>query len=705
MSFPALDAATRHFTNGAPRSFAVSPSGSTVFFLRTASAADKVLHLWAIDVDDEGATERLVVDVSALLADAGEIPEAERQRRERMRESAVGITAFSLDSSGSLVTFALAGTLYVADTVGEAPARRLGTDEGVIDPRLDPTGARVAYVQGNELRVIEVATAAVTVVRAVDEGMTIGLANYVAAEELDRYRGHWWSPDGQSLAYEVADNQALETIYIFDPKTPTVAPSSRQYPKAGTANPRLELGFWHVDGSATTAAVDFATYDYLVTVSWPTAEGLLITLMTRDHRDQVVGLVNATSGAFAELWRAHDDVFLEWTSGLPTFTPDNRLLVAYVDHTVDTYRVAVVANGVATPFTPAQLQIAAVVGVTDDALLVVADQDATTVVSARVGFDGTVEIAGSPHSVTRALDGTPGGLIVSALMEMDTVETTFVVHQSGREPLPIPSNAQTPLDATPPVKPVVQLLTAGPDELAVAVLFPTTRDATTRGLPIIMAPYGGPHFRLVVGAGRAFAQEQYLADQGFCVVVADGRGTGGRGPAWDRSIRDRLGSLPVIDQVAALDAVVAAFGDLVDPTRVGVRGWSFGGYLAARCVLERPDRFHAAIAGAPVTDFAWYDTGYTERYLGHPDVDTAGYRDADLLKFAPNLERPLLFIHGYNDDNVLFAHTQLLSDALLAAGKPHRVIGLSGVTHMPTDPVVAEHLTNIQLAFFRETLA
>lgn len=704
LSFPALNAVTNRFSSGAPRSFVVAPSGETVYFLRTAAATDRVLHLWAIDLDAEGASERLVVDVGSLVSDTTDIPEAERQRRERMRESAAGITAFSLDATGTLVTFALAGALYVADASGATPPRHIGDIEGAIDPRIDPTGQRIAYVVGNELRVVTIATADVTTVCAVPEHWTVGLANYVAAEELERYRGHWWSPDGQTLAYETADNSALETIWIADPKDPRVTPTSRQYPKAGTRNPAIALHFWHVDGTTAQAAIDTAAYEYLVTVSWPTEAGLLVTMMARSHRDQVVGLIDTTTGLFTELYRDHNESFLEWIGGLPAFTPDGRLLVAFVDTEADTYRVAVVRDGDAHPFTPVGFQVATVVDITDDALLVVGSSDATSTVSARVAFDGTSEVAGSEASITRTVDGRVGGLKVSVLMDIASVETTYVVTAPDRELVVIPSFATTPLAATPPVAPEVHLRTYGPDALAVAILFPSAPEAWPGTLPIIMSPYGGPHHQRVIGAGRAYAEDQYLADQGFCVIVADGRGTGGRGPAWDRSVVARLGELAVIDQVNALDGALAEFGDRLDATRVGVRGWSFGGYLAARCVLERPDRFHAAVAGAPVTDWAWYDTGYTERYLGHPDYEVAAYREANLVAMAPQLERPLLFLHGYLDDNVLFAHTQQLSDALLAAGKAHRVIGFSGVTHMPSDPVVAEHMTSLIVDFFRETL-
>jgi dipeptidyl-peptidase-4 len=219
-----------------------------------------------------------------------------------------------------------------------------------------------------------------------------------------------------------------------------------------------------------------------------------------------------------------------------------------------------------------------------------------------------------------------------------------------------------------------------------------------------MDPYGGPHAQRVLASGRMFLEAQWLADQGFCVVVADGRGTPGRGTAWERSILDEFASVTLDDQVAALDAVAAAYPDDVDLARVGITGWSYGGYLSALAVLQRPDVFHAAVAGAPVTEWRLYDTCYTERYLGDPNARPEVYDRNSLLPLAPKLERPLMLIHGLADDNVVAAHTLRLSSALLAAGRAHTVLPLSGVTHMTSQEVVAENLKLLQVKFLKDAL-
>ena len=212
----------------------------------------------------------------------------------------------------------------------------------------------------------------------------------------------------------------------------------------------------------------------------------------------------------------------------------------------------------------------------------------------------------------------------------------------------------------------------------------------------------------MVRAGFAYYTSQWFADQGFAVVVADGRGTPGRGSDWERAVYRDLAGPVLDDQIDALHAAAEQHPEL-DLSRVAIRGWSFGGYLAALAVLRRPDVFHAAIAGAPVTDWRLYDTHYTERYLGTPQDEPEAYDRTSLsprstARRPTGPTRPLLLIHGLADDNVVAAHTLQLSSALLAAGRPHQVLPLSGVTHMTPQEVVAENLLRLQLDFLRQSL-
>jgi dipeptidyl-peptidase-4 len=276
------------------------------------------------------------------------------------------------------------------------------------------------------------------------------------------------------------------------------------------------------------------------------------------------------------------------------------------------------------------------------------------------------------------------------------------VHRGGVATAAIASLAEEP--SLP--HPAPRFIEAGPAGIRTAVLFPSWHQPGTP-LPVLLDPYGGPGAPRVVKSASIFLSSQWFAEQGFAVVVADGRGTPGRGPAWDRTIAGDFATGILEDQVTALTAAAGQFTDL-DTTRVGIRGWSFGGYLSALAVLRRPDVFHAAVAGAPPTDFRLYDTHYTERYLGHPDASPAAYEVSSILgdpqRAVKNQVRPLLIIHGLADDNVFVAHSLRLSSALLAAGYPHQVLPLSGITHMTSQETVAENMLLLQVAFLKEAL-
>jgi len=241
----------------------------------------------------------------------------------------------------------------------------------------------------------------------------------------------------------------------------------------------------------------------------------------------------------------------------------------------------------------------------------------------------------------------------------------------------------------------------GPQRLPAALLLPFGREPDGP-VPVLLSPYGGPGFRRVVRWRGMYRMEQWFADRlGIAVLTIDGRGTPGS-VAWEKAVH-RDFSVTLDDQIEGLHAAAERW-PFLDLGRVGIRGWSFGGELAGFAVLKRPDVFHAAIAGAPVTDWRLYDTHYTERYLGHPDDDDAGYDTSSLIPLAADLTRPLLLIHGLADDNVVAAHTLRLSSALLAAGRPHEVLPLVGVSHMTPQEQVAENLLLHQLDFLRRSL-
>jgi dipeptidyl-peptidase-4 len=691
-SFPRRHARTQGFTLGRPRGFQVGADGARVAFLRSAAGDDPVNRLWVLDV--AAGTERLVADPARLLdGDAGDLPPEERARRERARERAGGVVAFAGDLNLTVASFALAGRLFVADLAGAGGVRELPAVGGVLDPRVDPGGTRVAWVADRALHVAELNSGDPRrkLAGEDDPEVTWGLAEFLAAEEMGRGRGFWWAPDGRRLAVARADTTPVARFHLTDPANPAIEPVSLPYPAAGTANADVGLHVLDLDGARVEVAWDRAAFPYLAAVGWDPGGPLTLLVQSRDQTAARVLAADPGSGATTELAAQHDPAWVELVPGVPAWL-DGRLVLTADDPACDTRRLTVDGR----PVTPPGLQVTQVVAVAGGAVLVAGGEEPTEVHLWRVvPGEAPERLTAGPgqHAATAA-----GLVVVVTRADLEHDNTATTVRAPGRPPQPIRSAAQSP-----GLVPRPELLRAGPRELRCALLLPAHRPGPGARLPVLLDPYGGPHHRQVLAARDRFLVSQWFADQGFAVLVTDGRGTPGRGPAWERAVwRDLAG--PVLDdQVEALHAVAADHPEL-DLAKVAVRGWSFGGYLAALAVLRRPDVFAAAVAGAPVTDWRLYDTHYTERYLGDPAADPDAYRRSSLLADAAKLERPLLLVHGLADDNVVAAHTLRLSGLLLTAGRPHSVLPLSGVTHLAAQEAVAENLLHLQVAFLRDAL-
>lgn len=690
-SFPRQYARTHRFTAGAPRSFTVSPDGARVVFVRSSSGSDVVGRLWELDAAT--GAERMLADPAVLHEGPEELSAEELARRERMREGGAGVVGYSTDTAVTVAAFTLSGGLYAVALTGDSPVRALDVPGPVLDPRVSPDGGHVAYVSGRSLRVVGIDGSGDRALAEPTHPLeTCGLADFAAAEELERQRGFWWSPSSDAVLVARVDETPVQEWWISDPAHPDRAPHPHRYPAAGTANAVVSLAVVDLDGATTPVDWDSTAYPYLVDVSWTTEGDALLVVLTRDQRDGLVLALDPASGRTRTVAELHDDAWIDAAPGATRWSPDGLLLTLQADRASDTYRLRL---GDAW-LSPEQLQVRDVLDVDADGVLVSVALDPVHAAVVRVGWDGAVSDL-TPRTgwhTARSAGGTD--VVVSRTLE--STEVRYVVRSAGRE------HALLSLAERPVVTPRVALVEAGERRLRTAVLFPTGHVPGSRRLPVVMSPYGGPHHAEVAASGTAFGEDQWLADQGFCVVVADGRGTPGRGPAWDREVLRDLATPALEDQVAALKAVAEAWPGDVDTSRVGIRGWSFGGYLSALAVLRRPDVFHTAVAGAPVTEWRLYDTAYTERYLGNPAEDEAPYDACSLLPLASSLSRPLLVIHGLSDDNVVVAHTLRLSALLTAAGRPHEVLPLSGVTHMTPQEDVAENKLRLEVDFLRRTL-
>lgn len=806
--FPRKKARTLRFSCGAPRSARVIADGSRALFLRSDGSEDTVTSLWMSVIDENGnASEMLLADPRTLLADADaeDVPAEERARRERAREGGSGIVGYSIDASGNRVTFTINGQLFLTDiAVGVTRAIAIEEDElkPVLNPRISPDGQHVMYTTGTYLVNVDLADTAfdtafgdddceigdaISVVASIpqDGEWKIGLAEFAAGEEMDRYDGFWWSPDSKYVLFETYDESPEPIWHLSDPANPANPARSNRYPQALTANANvrltlLELGFDSDNccygAIANEVQWDHETYEYLAAVSWTSGHEPIILVQDRlQQHDQVLAIhvgepiatmrdaengftddegdqVETFSIAIPEyaegerpgstrVLEKHSNAYwLDLIHGTPAFTPNGRLICAMNDMDADTNRLTV--DGV--PFTPAGLQVREVLNVTDDDVLCVvqrtpellpddslpflwqsnaADHDARSFDVVSIRYDGTWEpltYAPGQWTMSRAGNGcvVTGRGMDDATVQMQHCMNIVATDENGTD---VASMVVSPIEnhaETPGFTPNVHFTRLGERGLYTAIVLPSASSeyAHADTLPVLMKPYGGPGFQQVVENQSFYWDAQWWADQGYIVVTADGRGTTGRGPKWDRAVYETMKSVTLEDQVDAVRALPEALATLAaqenkessettipqpDLNRVAMIGWSYGGFLSALAVLEAPETFAAACAGAPPTDWTLYDTHYTERYLG---LDPAVYERNSIISDAPQLDRPLMLIHGFADDNVTIAHSLRLSQALMAAGRKHTFLPLTGITHMTNDETVAENLLILQRDFLAEAL-
>ena len=709
-SFPRQAARTIGFTLGAPRSFQLSPDGRAVVFLRSRSGTDPVTCLWVLDV--AAGTERLVADPAALGGPGAAEDPVEKARRERVRERASGIVAFATDAACTVAAFTLAGLVYLADLRPGGGVRQLATATPAADPRPDPAGRMVAYVSDGALRCYDIQTGADRALADPGgaDGISFGLAEFIAAEEMDRRRGYWWAPDSSAILTARVDETPVQLWHIADPANPDRMPRAVRYPAAGTPNAEVGLYLAAPGGGLRPVSWDSAALPYLVTAVWPADSQPLIVVASRDQKEMRILAVDPATGQTTTVRADTDPAFLDIVTGVPALISagDAPARIVWTADIGGAKRLvagtaAEHASGTAQVLTPDSLNVRSVLSAAGDTVLFSAygaDPASISVWTAAPGGVALVSPADGVHDGLLA----GGTILLTSRTLADSATTTRLFRPAAdgalAEVATIASHAQTP--ELPAARPLLTW-SAGPSRSRTAILLPSWYQPGSGKLPVLCDPYGGPHGRRVLAAGSAYLNSQWFAEQGFAIVIADGRGTPGRGPEWDRAVAGDFAGPVLDDQVDALQSAAADCGDL-DLSRVGIRGWSFGGYLAALAVLRRPDIFHAGIAGAPPTDWRLYDTCYTERYLGLPQENPEAYARSSLLADAPKLARPLLLIHGLADDNVAVAHTLRLSSALLAAGRPHSVLPLSGVTHMASQEEVAENLLLLQVDFLRTAL-
>jgi dipeptidyl-peptidase 4 len=702
-SWPKLDdklladsAATFTWRLGTPTPLAVTRDGALLF--RRTPPRDFASDLYELSAD--GALRTLATAADLLGTGEEHLSDAEKARRERTRTATRGVVDIDVSDDGNTVMIPLGGKLYLLD---RKTGKRAVIDPGgaAYDPHLSPDGTTVAFVRDGDVWIASAGGAPKQLTRH-PEGFEYGVADFAAQEELRRTRGFWWSPDGSQIVFQRSDLRKIETLYVADARHNDRPPVPFKYPRPGTPNATVDLGIIRLHTPGTPSEPrwltwDHGKYEYLVSVSWTPKAPLTAFVIDRDQTDLALLTFDPGGGAGKPILTEHDDAWLNVDVGAPRWLEDGSGFLWMTEAQGQWMLELHAPDGkLVRALTAPEFGLRELAGADDQGAIVEASAVPTRRDVWRVPLDG-----GAP---ARLSDGD--GVAFVRLAKHGSVVIDTALSAGGRKVVAITRAGKHDVPSTAERPSLVPTTTLETVELAgrthhVAITRPHAFDPARR-YPVLLKVYAGPHAVMVEDARDAYVMDQWYADAGFIVVRADGRGTPNRGRAWERAILKDLITIPLEDQVAALEAMGARHREF-DLTRVGVFGWSFGGYFSTLAVLLRPDVFKAAVAGAPVTDWTLYDTAYTERYMKTPQANPEGYKSTSALTHAGKLSRPLLVIHGITDDNVHFGHTLALIEALYVAGKRAEVITLSA-THMVPDPKLNLAREQVQIDFFRQHL-
>ncbi len=680
--------------------------GAAILFLRSDAHRAKQSLFEFLPAD---ATLREIASPDRLAHGDAAMTAEEHARRERLRLSATGFASFELSSDGARVLLPIGGRFAILDRKSGNLAE-VQTPNGVIDPHFSPSGKSVAYVLDHDLYVYNLSTnSSRRLTRGGTETVMHGEAEFIAQEELARTRGFWWSPDSKSILYENADQRKVERLAVVDMARPEVEPFRPYYPRAGTTNAIVTLGVISANGGKTVwLAWDRHRYPYVANVDWTKAGGISLVVFDRLQKNAALLSANPKTGATRVLVEEHDDAWVAHDASVPVWLPNGggflwssergggpQLELRDVKGKLVRTLTSVAARYRRLHHVDAKGEMA----------YVTAGDEPSQDILYRVPIAGggmyqLVQVAGGGTVTPRFGDGD--ALFVTVEGGMSSASSRYMARTlaPNSKPVEIPSAA-----ARPPWTPNVEIVRVGADAMRVAIVRPH-RFEKGRKYPVIDDAYGGPGHQVVIADASRYLRAQWIADRvGAIVVAIDAKGTPNRGRDWERAIWGKFGSVPLNGHVEALARLGERYGEF-DMKRVGVIGWSFGGYFAARAALERSDVYKAAVAGAAPSDWQDYDTCYTERYLGMPDDGSGIYEAASLLTSA-SLKRPsasLLVIHGTADDNVYFSQSIKLAAALTKAGKRFEFLPLIGATHQVAKPEQSE-MTWLKAAdFLKERL-
>lgn len=711
-TFLRMYAESFRFRAGAPSGVTITPGGHAVLFLQSAPGS-RVQDLY--EMDTATGAVRVLLTAEQILGGEDEALSAEEiALRERMRSSARGIARFALSRDGRSILVPLSGGLYVVDRATGGVTKLPESEDFSFGPKLSPDASKVACAEGDELVVYAVGEDERVVLAdsgGVD-GVSVGRAEFVAQEEMSRYDGFWWSPTSEFVVYQRTDERDVEFVTILDPFDLGNKPQSWRYPRPGKANAVVELGVVPASGGETVwVEWDRGAYPYLATVRWSEGAPLTLCVQNRAQTELLVLVADHRTGSTRVVHREVDEAWINLDQAMPEWLKGGGEFLWMTERHGAWQLERRSVEGGAITLNDLDFGLRGFIGMDEGrgVAYVNASEDPTESHVYALALDGSGVVAdytsflGGVHSMEFE-EGTDIALHTAQSLEdrARTYVRRVTADDLGDVVAEVPRLTPEPGFTTN-----LELTTVeGSAEFHALIVRPRDFDPG-KAYAVILHVYGGPHSLRVVASEGRYLMDQWIADHGYIVVWIDGRGTPNRGRDWERTIRHNFIDAPLADQVEALGLLGARYPEM-DMERVGVFGWSFGGYFSAMAAMRHPEVFDCGIAGAPVTDWMDYDTHYTERYIGVPGEDelaAEAYRVSNVLTYVDRLEVPLLIIHGTADDNVYLTHALKMSDALTRAGGAHEFMPLPGHTHMVVEPVIVKRMHERMLDFFREHLS
>lgn len=687
-----------------------SPDGSRVTYLQGKTDDYNRYDLWEYNLDDN--TNRVLVDSAELFSGPENLSDEEKARRERQRIFGKGILEYTWSTDGKALLFPLNGDLYYYDLASAKSKKLTNTEAFETDARFSPKGNYVSFIREQNLYALEL-NSGKEIQLSQDGGGVIknGMAEFVAQEEMSRMTGYWWSGDETKIAYTRVDESPVKEAIRNEIYADEVKLFNQRYPFTGTDNVKIQLAVVKLNDQKVDWIDLGKNQDiYIARAKWlKDSKTLSYQWQNRSQQTLELRFYDSESKKQKVALTENSDTWINLHFDL-VFLKDKKHFVWASERDGFKHLYLYRTNGqLVRQITSGDWAVDSLKGVDEKKGIVYFAGRKDTPLESHLysaplfkkGDSKRITEKGQYHNVVLAKDSKT---FIDTSSSVNKPNSAALRKVNGEFITWLEENK---LDNNHPLTPYLSNL-AKPEYGTIKAedgqimhyrLFKPTNMSAGKKHPVIVNVYGGPHAQRVTNSWRSKnLYFQYMAQQGYVIFQLDNRGSYNRGKKFEDAIYKNLGDVEVADQIKGVEFLRTL--DYVDAKRIGIYGHSYGGYMALMTMFKAGDYFNAGVSGAPVTDWALYDTHYTERYLGHPDTNAKGYEASAVFPYTDGLKGPLMIYHGMADDNVLFTHATKLFKQLQDSEKQFEMMTYPGSKHSLRGKQVQTHLHQTITNFF-----